>query len=135
MIPKERRNLLNGADCSFVISESSSSIGGRVSHFMIARLDRVRNKAFRVRKESRCQEDIHIDCYQVHEEKDPFLDASALDHLDIDHTVDVKNSIQKILKEGKENGHPNDLFEVLAKLVNGQTNVLVHHCLRVHQRR
>lgn len=120
---EERRDLLDGSDCSNV----EAGKGGTVSRLMVARLHCVPNEAVSedCSKEGdpTYSRDSSVDYYRVREEEDPFPDPSVLDPLDIDQEDAIESGIDSLLEEANRNGMQGKELERLQRTVRAHKNV------------
>lgn len=123
---EERRDLLDGADCSSVRSLSPNSSGGLVSRLMTARLHGLLNSDLETSLPPDQNLDAprpHVDYYQVREEPDPFPDSSLMDPIDSSQTEEVDSEINNMIDNAVENGFPSAHVSALKKLVSDHTDI------------
>lgn len=113
---EERRDRLDGADCSAVKAATSGSGGGRVSRLMIARLNRVTNDSVEpvIHPDDNRH---HVDFFKVREEADPFPDASLLDPLDADQHDEIQEALESMVQDAKKNGLPGHREAELRRII------------------
>lgn len=119
---EERRDLLDGADCSTIRAASSGLHGGQVSRLMVARLNRTTNDAVEPVMEI-FENRTRVDYYRVKEEVDPFPDPSLLDPVDSDQSEDVETAVSKRLQDAFDNGFPEEKQQELTTIVKDRINV------------
>eukprot|EP00737_Agarophyton_chilense_P003792 gb/GEZJ01004544.1/.p1 GENE.gb/GEZJ01004544.1/~~gb/GEZJ01004544.1/.p1 ORF type:complete len:294 (-),score=41.13 gb/GEZJ01004544.1/:342-1223(-) len=85
---EEKRNFLDGFDCSSVCASQSSVLGGQLSRLMIARSNQLPNSEdFSSSLSDATRPSVNYD--HVHEEQDTFSDASLLDEVDSSQSNEV----------------------------------------------
>lgn len=110
---EERRNFLDGFDCSSITPVTRS---GQASWLMIDRLNRVPNSCV-VDDKSLDNDRPRDHFYKVSDEEDPFPDTFLLDPVDSAQSNEIKSSIEDMIQVAFENSFPiahrNDLEELV----------------------
>lgn len=113
---EERRDLLDGSDCSSIGAANTGTPGGQVSRLMIARLNRVPNSHVSTDNPS-VDTRPRVNYFKVKEEEDPFPDSSLMDPVDSTQSEEVKVEIDNMLQLAVTNGFPTEKLPQLQELV------------------
>lgn len=119
---EQKRDVLDGFDCSSIRNTPSGTRGGQVSRLMIARLNRVSNSDAEPSLTSKADRP-HVDYYQVREEPDPFPDKSLLDPVDSEQHADVTEAIDKIVQDASDSGFTPAKLPELKEIVSTHMDI------------
>lgn len=117
---EERRDLLDGADCSNI--DFSSTSGSQVSQIMIARLNRSPN--FEVGPTTVLNNScFRVNYYDVRSEQDPFSNLSLLDSPNSAQPNEVEDEVSQIVQVAVSNGLRAEKVMNLKKIVTDHSDI------------
>lgn len=102
---KIRRDLLNGADCSFVRAVNESKHGGMVSRLTPAHFNCVPSEGFAESSQDGLSRP-RVNYYAVREEKDEFAETSLLDRIDSAHQNAIETAVENMIHKAFSSGFP-----------------------------
>lgn len=118
LLSEERRDLLDGTDCSHI--ESSSTRGGQVSRRMIARLNglSIENTTYVSLSNDGLQ---RVNYFQVNTKQDPCQDSSLPDPPDFALSSEVEGETAHMVQVAIENGLPIKALGELQIIISEQS--------------
>lgn len=125
IVLEQRRDVLDGSDCSFIGNASVVDGGGYVICQSIGDSPNEPNQS----RKKKSAEDMELSCSRVEYldvriEKDPFPDASLLEAIDIDQHNEVPVAINKMIHTAMENRFLKKKLSELQDLIEVHANIL-----------
>ena len=120
---EQKRDLLDGIDCSSVRQYQCATHGGKISRLMLARINRVSNDEIEQQKDDFDKPATNVNYFITRNEPDPFPDSSLLDPIDSDQHDEVANAVEKMVQKSVDNGFPMEKLSTLTRLVNDHIDI------------
>ena len=123
---EQKRDLLDGVDCSAVRDLPGATRGGKVSRLMLARLNQVSNDEVDSAANPTDASDPSrptVNFFTVRNEQDPFPDSSLLDPVDSEQHDEIASTVEQMVADAVDNGFPVDKLTELQKIVSDYIDI------------
>lgn len=118
---EEKRDMLDGIDCSAVPNSTAVSRSGYVSRLTVSHLNNLPSSDGI--DKSDCDNRPRVNYYDIRQEEDPFPDPLLLDPVDTDQLQEVLDLIKDMIQTTINNGFPNRELPELREVISDHTDI------------